>query len=213
METYCENCGAKLKEESKFCHKCGNEIKPVIAKTCPKCGESIADSENFCENCGTGLNTPPASENKSLIEKHKLVIMIALFAFIIVALIPVSNFIINETTGSQAVTVERYVFQIPDNFNLTTENRIIKSDSPGTSKRWSNGDEYIEIWVLPPKYNGNSADSIISSIGGGMQSRYGYTGYHNKFSDGGEAFSYTKENKLITIFVSNEGLFDKIEVS
>ena len=75
METYCENCGAKLKEESKFCHKCGNEIKPVIAKTCPKCGESIADSENFCENCGTGLNTPPAAENESLIEKHKLVII------------------------------------------------------------------------------------------------------------------------------------------
>ncbi|WP_405286687.1 zinc-ribbon domain-containing protein [Methanobrevibacter sp.] len=211
MDTYCENCGAKLKEESKFCHKCGNEVKPDITKTCPKCGERMAEGENFCENCGFELNAPV--ENESFIERHKLIIMIALFAFIIVALIPVSDFIINETAGTQAVTVERYVFQIPDNFNKTTENKIIKSDSPGTSQRWSNGDEYIEIWILPPKYNGNSADSIISSIGGGMQSRYGYTGYHNKFSDGGEAFSYTKENRLITIFVSNERLFDKIEVS
>lgn len=211
MERYCENCGAKLKENANFCPECGTKITPKTTKTCPKCGEKISDNENFCESCGAGLNAPQVVENESFIEKYKLPIMIVLFAFIIVALIPVSNYVINEAAGSQAVTVDSYVFKIPDNFNETTNNKIIDPDSPGTSKRWINGNEYIEIWIMPPKYAG-SAENIISSVGGGMQNRYGYTGYHNEFTDGGEAFSYTRENRVFTIFVSDERLFDKIEV-
>lgn len=110
------------------------------------------------------------------------------------------------------VNVESFSFKIPDNFNEDNENKIVPSDDPGTSKRWSNGDKYIEIWVLPPKYNKFTADEFLPSVGGAKHNKYGYTGYLNKFRDGGECFSYTENNKVITIFVSNEQLFDKIEI-
>ena len=66
----CQNCGASLFKEQKFCDKCGakveikiepiptpDELKPV--KVCPKCNAPVTDDgQRFCENCGADLSEP-----------------------------------------------------------------------------------------------------------------------------------------------------------
>ena len=203
----CSKCGEKLEDNAQFCQKCGTKLK----NTCPNCGANTQDSENFCENCGHDLNTQKIVKSKSIIERYKIPIIIVLIIIISIIGIKTAPLIIDQSIGTQAVRVDEFNFKIPTNFNFTNE-KLVKSDYPGVLNHWSAGDEYIEIWVLPPKYEGDSADSILSSVGGGIHNKYGYTGYYNKFSDGGEAFSYTRNNKAITIFVSDEKLFDKIEV-
>lgn len=208
MAEYCENCGAELRNDSKFCQECGHNVE----ETCPNCGESIEESENFCENCGTNLSTPQAVEKEDFIEKYKLPIMLAILAVITVLAVVTIPMIMDYSAGSQNVDVDTYNFKIPANFNESSTGKIVKSDSPGTSKRWVNGDEYIEIWILPPKYSDVDADYMLNSVGGAKNNKYGYTGYHNIFDDGDEVFSFNKNNKAVHIFVSNPKLFDRIEV-
>ncbi len=43
MKDYCKNCGALIKENSKFCHECGSPIESKTVK---------AKNKRFCENCG-----------------------------------------------------------------------------------------------------------------------------------------------------------------
>ncbi|WP_296883018.1 zinc ribbon domain-containing protein [uncultured Methanobrevibacter sp.] len=203
----CSKCGEKLDDDSEFCQKCGTKLK----NTCPNCGANTEESENFCENCGHDLNTQKIVKNENLIEKYKIPIIITLIIIISIIGIQIVPSIMDYAIGTQIVYVDEFNYKIPANFNSTTE-KLVKSDDPGVSNRWSNGNEYIEIWVLPPKHEEDSADSIISNVGGGIHNKYGYTGYYNKFTDGGEAFSYSRNNKAITIFVSDEKLFDKIEV-
>lgn len=235
MENYCKNCGAHIKDNAMFCQECGTKVennfnicskcgekledntefcpkcRTKFKNTCPNCGANTEDSENFCENCGYNINTQKIVKSKNLIEKYKVPLIIVLIIIISIIGIKTVPIIIDQSIGTQMVSVDEFNYKIPANFNSTTEN-LVNSDGPGVSKRWIAGEEYIEIWVLPPKYGGESADSILSSVGGGIHNKYGYTGYYNKFSDGGEAFSYTRNNKAITIFVSDEKLFDKIEV-
>lgn len=235
MENYCKNCGAYIKDNASFCQECGTKIEnnlnlcfkcgeklednaqfcqkcgTKLKNTCPNCGANLKDSEDFCENCGHDLNTHIIVKNENLIEKYKIPIIITLIIIISIISIKTAPLIIDQGIGTQIVNVDEFKYKIPANF-ISTSEKLVNSDSPGVSERWSVGDEYIEIWVLPPKYEGGRADSILSSVGGGIHNKYGYTGYYNKFSDGGEAFSYTRNNKAITIFVSDEKLFDKIEV-
>lgn len=213
MAEYCENCGAELREGSKFCQECGSEVSADMPKEdnfCPNCGQSLEDSENFCENCGTNLNTPQTVENEDFIEKYKLPIMIVIFAIIAILAVVTVPMIMDYSVGSQFVSVYGYGFNIPENFNESSTGKIVSSDYPGTSKHWVNGDEYIEIWIMPPK--DGDADYLLNSVGGAKQNRYGYTGYHNIFNDGGEVFSFNNNNDAVHIFVSDPKLFNKIEV-
>lgn len=241
MENYCKNCGAHIKDNARFCQECGKEVENVqnlcpncgeeldenaifcaecgtkvgseeTEKLCPNCGESIVDAENFCENCGTNLNAPQVVKKNNFIEQYKLPLMVALLVFIILVSIPVSTFILNESAGPQVVNVDSFDFKIPDNFNENNANNGIDPDYPGVSKHWENGDDYIEIWVMTPNESSSSAEYIVSSVGGALTNKYGYTGYLNDFTEGGAAFSYIRNGKVIHIIVSDERLFDKIEV-
>ncbi len=55
----CPNCGAEVKEGSRFCGKCGGEItaskKEEQNKKCPDCGTENSPDAKFCENCGKPL--------------------------------------------------------------------------------------------------------------------------------------------------------------
>lgn len=56
----CENCGAVLIENAKFCTVCGKPVqKPVPAEgsenKCPICGATISEELSFCTSCGTKL--------------------------------------------------------------------------------------------------------------------------------------------------------------
>ena len=208
MAEYCENCGAKLGNDSRFCQECGHNVEEI----CPNCGNTTADSENFCENCGTNLNTPQQVTNTDYLEKYRLPIIISIIAAIAILSFVTVPMIMDYSAGSQIVNVDGYDFKIPANFNESASGKIVKSDGPGSSKRWVNGDEYIEIWVLTPQPGKSDADFILNSVGGSKQNKYGHTGFHNIFENGDEAFSFNQDNKAISIFVSDSKLFDKIEV-
>jgi len=49
----CRSCGAELKENAKFCPKCGTKVEPDI---CPNCNAPLKAGANFCPKCGTKVN-------------------------------------------------------------------------------------------------------------------------------------------------------------
>lgn len=51
---YCENCGAKIRENDKYCENCGNNLSG-LNNYCGNCGAKIHEGEKFCENCGSKL--------------------------------------------------------------------------------------------------------------------------------------------------------------
>ena len=61
---YCENCGALIPDDAKFCPECGQmqvpaaKAEPVIPH-CPYCGTEIEADSIFCENCGRKLSGEP----------------------------------------------------------------------------------------------------------------------------------------------------------
>ena len=61
----CENCGASIPDDSKFCPMCGKKQAPVsVKKFCPSCGTELQEGSRFCENCGARISDasgmPPA---------------------------------------------------------------------------------------------------------------------------------------------------------
>lgn len=64
--SFCSNCGAEVKENAKFCDKCGtalnannqqiNTQNTTSGITCPKCGSIIPLGNTTCLNCGMPLN-------------------------------------------------------------------------------------------------------------------------------------------------------------
>lgn len=206
MERYCENCGAKIKENSRFCTECGSNI--TNKKICPNCGENNEKGASFCENCGNTLNA--TVKNESFIEKYKLPLIILLVIVIVAIAIPMTSLIIDQSIGSQEVTVEGCNFKIPANFiyNSTASEKFVVDNY--VHKDWNRSGESIEIGVLS---DGNGGyDDILPTLGGYKETKYGINGYHNHFENGEEAFTYTDGDKMIMIAVSNPELFDKIEV-
>jgi len=47
----CENCGAKVKKNAKFCPECGYKF----GLSCPNCGATVSKKNKFCPECGTKL--------------------------------------------------------------------------------------------------------------------------------------------------------------
>lgn len=209
MGEYCQNCGAKLKENSKFCQECGHEVGKKIAKTCPNCGETLEDSLNFCDNCGTNLNAPKKVEKRYLLEKYKIPILIVAIIAIIIVTFAGASFLGDLAVGTQNVQVDHLRFSIPANFNITES--TIPEDYGGDAKRWTNGDDYIEIWIQDTDgiAQGNR---ILNEVGGERKEMYGYTGYYNEFTDGGYAYSFANTYNVCHIMVSDDSLFGKINV-
>ena len=54
----CAECGAPLKENAKFCVKCGAKVPPKepAVSFCPQCGTKIEGPAGFCPECGTKLD-------------------------------------------------------------------------------------------------------------------------------------------------------------
>lgn len=72
---YCNNCGAKVVDGAKFCHKCGNAIftNPIDTSgqrkqefagkiiKCPACGSEIPSFTAICPSCGHEINSASVS--------------------------------------------------------------------------------------------------------------------------------------------------------
>lgn len=208
MEKYCENCGAKLTADSQFCPECGKITQKLTE--CPKCGQSIDGGEKFCAKCGTRIYAIQAVKKENNLEKYKIPIILIIIAAIIVIAIPLSFIIIDNSVGTQTIDVDGYEFKIPVDFEYdsVSSNEVIE---PGIiHENWIRNGEYIKIATIP--MDGADGNNVLKSLGGIGENRYGIDGYHNEFEDGGEAFSYCKDNKIISIMVSDRKLFDKIEV-
>ena len=58
----CLKCGYKNDSGSKFCLRCGNDLKHKNelnnndSLSCPNCGEKNLKDSKFCSDCGTSLN-------------------------------------------------------------------------------------------------------------------------------------------------------------
>ncbi|MBE6737978.1 MAG: zinc ribbon domain-containing protein [Ruminococcaceae bacterium] len=58
----CENCGAQIMDNAKFCGKCGAEIK--LPFVCENCGNPVSFESLFCDNCGTSFKDNIPEEEK-----------------------------------------------------------------------------------------------------------------------------------------------------
>ena len=52
----CPKCNSEVREDAKFCTKCGQKLEPV--PTCPHCGGSLKPGAKFCTHCGQKLVIP-----------------------------------------------------------------------------------------------------------------------------------------------------------
>ena len=207
---YCENCGSKLEEDSKFCPKCGYNLTGK-SKICPTCGNTLEEGANFCEECGNNTNLPKEINKEKFVERYRLPIVILAIITIALATLIVAPMLVEISAGSQAVTVDGYDFKIPDYFIHDEEasNKVIEENV--THDDWTNGDEHIEIAVLHFDSD-TDIEKILVSLGGYKEERYGIPGHHYKFQNGEEGFSYVASaDEMISIFVSDPKLFDKIE--
>ncbi len=50
---YCQNCGAAMEEDSKFCTSCGVKFDDELK--CVNCGAAVERDSRFCTNCGHEL--------------------------------------------------------------------------------------------------------------------------------------------------------------
>ena len=49
----CQNCGAELAADDRFCAKCGERVEKTANKVCKECGKILAEDALFCSGCGT----------------------------------------------------------------------------------------------------------------------------------------------------------------
>lgn len=58
----CNNCGADLADNAKFCTSCGASVENTAPqgrpKHCPNCGSQLAEGASFCTNCGQKVGGP-----------------------------------------------------------------------------------------------------------------------------------------------------------
>lgn len=241
MENYCKNCGAPIKDNTKFCQECGTKVENTsnlcpkcggkleenslfcpecgakLEKTCPGCGESIKNNENFCENCGTKLNTPKAVPKKgNFIRKNKIPIIIIATVIIVVVIIAAAiSFTAKPAdVGTQRVSVGINDFVIPGDYKIDPS--TIDVDYTGYnavfSQGYSNGEEAIYISVMNIP-PGVDGESVVSSQGGTHKSLMGVSGYYTEDGNGYYSFAFVDGTYLNVVTVSSPYVLDEITYS
>lgn len=59
MDT-CHKCGANLREDAKFCSRCGTPVQKTLF--CHQCGAELNGEDQFCYACGTSVQEPPPAD-------------------------------------------------------------------------------------------------------------------------------------------------------
>ena len=102
---FCSNCGNEVKENTKFCPKCGNSMNGdnqsqtgqnnTSGIICSKCGSTVPFANTVCLKCGTPINQ----------ESHTAAIVIGYLGTIFGALlIPIIGLIIGFVSGIYLLT-------------------------------------------------------------------------------------------------------------
>lgn len=224
MAGYCENCGAELRDGSKFCQECGIEVSPELIeehKYCENCGANIEDSENFCENCGADLNAPQVVKKENVIEKLKKsnilkkyrIPIIIIATVVIVAIIIYATLIITAPepdVGTQVASVGLSDFIIPGDYRIDPSS--IDVDYTGYnavfSQGYSNGEEFIYINVMNIPYRVDG-ESVAASQGGVYKTLMGVDGYYIE-DDGYYTFAFVDGAYLNVVTASSPYVLDQI---
>ena len=214
MAKYCKNCAALITDNDVICPDCGKEIPNNYRNNlnyCPNCGESVNNTENFCSACGKPLKSNKKEKKSPSNYLKNPIFVVAIIGIIaIIALLSIGNI---SLTNSQDVQVDNYIFSIPGDFKYDASESFEEDDTGihTSSKYWTNSNDFIEIDVMYSIDNNVDANAVAKKMGGQKQTMYSYDGYYNEFSDA-YSFAYVKDNKLITIYVSDYNLFDEILV-
>ncbi len=83
MKRICEQCGAELLDDAKYCTNCGKEYKEE--KMCPNCNAPIKDGAKFCTRCGCNLEK--SVKGKRNIGKWITVLLFVLGVFLLPAIV------------------------------------------------------------------------------------------------------------------------------
>ena len=59
----CPNCNNDVKDEMKFCPKCGSKVPQV--RICPDCGAEVKEGMEFCSKCGKHINVQRSNSTVS----------------------------------------------------------------------------------------------------------------------------------------------------
>ncbi|MFO7618274.1 MAG: SPFH domain-containing protein [Thermoplasmata archaeon] len=51
----CQECGALVAEDAKFCKECGKSMVKAGTVKCPKCGDANTPDAKFCDECGAPM--------------------------------------------------------------------------------------------------------------------------------------------------------------
>ena len=209
MQKFCKNCGAYVGETTRFCPDCGREVQNNSIRYCPHCGAELVENEYFCKNCGTKLKEP---KKESLLDRHKIPIIIVL-VIAVIGVIVLGATSMMLPYGSQEVQVDTFSFEIPEDFVLN-EDLSSSENTAGlqyVTGYWDNYGDYIQIDVMYTTLYNVDQNEVAKEVGGESRSMMGYNGYYNDLSDT-YSFSFVKDNKLITVYTSNEDLFNQISV-
>ena len=209
MQKFCKNCGAYVGETTRFCPDCGREVQNNSIRYCPHCGDELVENEYFCKNCGTKLKEP---KKESLLDRHKIPIIIVL-VIAVIGVIVLGAASMMLPYGSQEVQVDTFSFEIPEDFVLN-EDLSSNENTAGlqyVTGYWDNYGDYIQIDVMYTTSYNVDQNEVAKEVGGESRNMMGYNGYYNDLSDA-YSFSFVKDNKLITVYTSNEDLFNQISV-
>lgn len=174
---------------------------------CEKCGEPLPEDAVFCRNCGFKL-----AQKESFFKKNqRAVIFIAII--IIAAIITFAAFSYVTNHEYQTVNVGSVSFKIPSEFRETnsTFSNGEADDVILLSKTWESENDTIMIAVMQTNNVNVGANDVNSVLGGEKQTLMGYIGSLHEI-DGSYYFSFVRHNILITVYASDMGLFDRIEV-
>ena len=128
----CNNCGAELQDNTKFCTSCGSKVENVGPqagpKYCPYCGRQLPADACFCTYCGQRLEDPvwqgaPANnyirprKNKTGLKKLGLAVGGTLLAILLIVFVILPLFNTGLSEKKAAKLVENTIESLMD-FNL-----------------------------------------------------------------------------------------------
>ena len=161
----CPNCGTENPRKSKFCKKCGAEIKSTVI--CPECGSEVKDSK-FCAKCGATLVSEESysysSEDESFsnlsekVSSSRILIICGIVGIVLIAL-----FLLFGSNSSSEFTANGFTVDLPgysvDNYTAGFGGKVV----PMYMFTDENGENVLNISYLPSEMGGDAAVKNLES--------------------------------------------------